>query len=137
MVHPIRSIVLLSMFPVGFIANDQLQERIAYAHMRMAIARSPGTPIAPAPLEEYVIMWSSFNEGTLERDSHIHPTKQQVTLKDKIAELARHRDAPGMEYPIMYYTVLFYGERYAYIQSTWATGVPRGEDLYFVRRTDR
>lgn len=137
MVHPIRSIVLLSMFPVGFITNDQLQERIAYAHMRMAMARTLGTPFGPSPQEEYILMWSSFNEGTLERDSDIQPAREKVTLKEKLAELARHHDEPGMEYPIMYYTVLFYGVRYAYIQSTWATGVPRGEDLYFVRRTDR
>lgn len=79
-------------------------------------------------------MWSSFNVGTLERDNHVKRVTEQVALKDKLAELAQHRDAPGMKYPIMYYTVLFYGDRHAYVRTIWATGVPRGEDLYFVRR---
>ncbi len=79
-------------------------------------------------------MWSSFNEGTLERDSDIRSAREKVTLKEKLAELARHRDAPGMEYPIIYFRVLYFGDRIAYVQTDWMTNVPRGEDLYFERR---
>jgi hypothetical protein len=126
----------------------QVSDAIAFAHFRMRMVAAQASPFLP-PLpsldpsaypggtENYAQVWSSFNEGTLDRDTHIVRASEQVTLKATLTELTRHGDAPGMESPIIYFRVLYFGDRYAYVQTDWMTNVPRGEDLYFERRAYR
>lgn len=140
----IRPVFLLSVLATATL-HAQVSAGIAFAHFRMRMAGSqaslfpPPLPAQepsgyPAGQESYVLIWSSFNEGSLERDLHIGATRDHLTLKDKLLELERHRDAPGMDYPIIHFRVLFHGDRYAHVQTDWMTNVPRGEDLYFERR---
>jgi hypothetical protein len=140
----IRPAVLLSVLTTATL-QAQASDAIAFAHFRMRMVAaqaslfppplpSPDPAAYPGGMQSYVLVWSSFNEGTLDRDQHPGRVTGHVTLADKLAELARHREAPGMEYPIIYFRVLFYGDRYAHVHTDWMTNVPRGEDLYFERR---
>lgn len=123
----------------------QVSDGIAFAHFRMRMVGaqaslfppslpSPDPSAYPGGTESYVLVWSSFNEGSMERDLHIGHAREQITLTDELAEPVRHHDEPGMEFPIIYFTVTFHGDRYAYVHTDWMTNVPRGEDLYFERR---
>lgn len=140
----IRPVFLLGVLATTSL-HAQVSEGIAFAHFRMRMVgtqASPFLPPLPSPdpssyrggAESYVLVWSSFNEGSMERDLRVGPARTYVTLKDKLAELARHRDAPGMEHPIIYFAITYHGDRYAYVHTEWMTNVPRGEDLYFERK---